>query len=124
MRTILITIAGLIALSLHSNAQHASLATDQNPRYEQSRAKYMNKSDSLTSTQGTTIQETYKAYDWYEAREAKRKLRKESNFYNNQLDYSFYGGPFFYPTLRYNNFGYRDYGNGYRNYNRGHHFGW
>ncbi|MGY4385915.1 hypothetical protein ACVWYN_002963 [Pedobacter sp. UYP24] len=124
MRTILITLASLIVLSLHSNAQQASLVADQNPRYEGSRAKYMNMSDSLTSNQGTTIQETYKAYDWYENREAKRKLRRETNYQNSLVDYSFYGGPFFYPTLRYNNFGYRNYGNGYRNYNRGSHFGW
>lgn len=124
MRTILIITAGLITLALNSNAQQANLAADQNPRYEESRAKYMNMSDSLTRNQGTTVQETYKAYDWYEAREAKRKLRRETNYQSSLLDYSFYGGPFFYPTLRYNNFGYRNYGYGYRNYNNGFHFGW
>ena len=114
-----------LACSISSYAQQANLVKDQNPRYEESRAKYMNMSDSLTRNQGTTIQETYKAYDWYEAREEKRKLRRETNYQNSLLNYSLYGGPYFYPTMRYNNFGY-GYGQGfgYRNFGNRYRFGW
>ena len=112
---------GLI-LNLSSYAQQASLEKDQNPRYEQSRAKYMDMADSLTRNQGTTLQQTYKAYDWYEAREEKRKLRRENNYNNSLYNNSYYGGYNFYPTMRFNNFGYRNYG---RNYWRsGFGYGW
>lgn len=122
------TIAGGLAsvlFALTSNAQQAGLVQDQNPRYEEARARYMNKADSLTSTQGTTIQNTYKAYDWYEAREERRKQRRENNFRNNMLDYSLYGGPFFYPTMRFNNFGMGyGYGFGNRFFGNRYRFGW
>lgn len=111
-----------LTFNLGSYAQQAHLEKDQNPRYEQSRAKYMNMSDSLTRNQGTTIQQTYKAYDWYEAREEKRKLRRESNYNNGFYNNSYYGGAYFYPTMRFNNWGYGNYGRGY--FRRGFNYGW
>lgn len=111
-----------LTFNLDSSAQQANLEKDQNPRYEKSRAKYMNMSDSLTRNQGTTIQQTYKAYDWYEAREERRKLRRESNYNNGFYNSSYYGGPNFYPTMRFNNWGYGNYGRGY--FRRGFNYGW
>lgn len=107
MITVLTAVMGY---TLTSRAQLASLAPDQNPRYESSRAKYMNAADSLTSTQGTTVQNTYKAYDWYEAREERRKLRREQNYQNSWL----YPSVNYYPA--YNNWGYG--GLGYHTWGR------
>jgi hypothetical protein len=100
MKRTLMIIAGVIAtfaFSASGYAQQAKLVEDQNPRYESSRAKYMNMSDSLTTTQGTTVQNTYKAYDWYEAREERRKLRRERNFQLGLYSYPYYQNYSAYP---------------------------
>lgn len=102
MKRTLMIIAGIIATSAFSTssyAQQANLAEDQNPRYESSRAKYMNMADSLTTTQGTTVQNTYKAYDWYEAREERRKLRRERNFQLGLYSYPYYQNYSSYPSF-------------------------
>lgn len=109
-KLVITVLAAALTIGLESQAQQASLVPDQNPRYEGSRAKYMNIADSLTSTQGTTVQSTYKAYDWYEAREARRKLRREQNYQNSLL----YPSVNYYPGYNYNNWGYS--GLGYRNW--------
>lgn len=101
------TIAAVFTFAANSFAQQASLVQDQNPRYESSRAKYMNASDSLTSTQGTTVQQTYKAYDWYEAREERRKLRREQNAQNSW----YYPSAYYSPV--YSNWGYSNWNYGY-----------
>ena len=111
MKLVTIVLAVALAISLESQAQQANLVPDQNPRYEGSRAKYMNIADSLTSTQGTTVQNTYKAYDWYEAREARRKLRREQNYQNSWL----YPSVNYYPGYNYNGWGY---GLGYSSWGR------
>jgi hypothetical protein len=105
-------LAVLLIFNLKSQAQQASLVPDQNPGYEASRARYMNMTDSLTSTQGTTVQDTYKAYDWYEAREESRKLRREQNHQNSWL----YPSVNYYPAYNYNSWGYG--GLGYRSWGR------
>jgi hypothetical protein len=90
MKRNLIMIAGLFAGITYTSAgyaQQTDLVADQNPRYAESVNKYSRMADSLTYAQGTTVQETYKAYDWYEAREERRRLRRERNY---QL--SLYGG--------------------------------
>ena len=51
------------------------LAPDQNPRFAESRDKYMKLTDSINRWHGTTFQETYKAFDWYEARQERRQER-------------------------------------------------
>jgi hypothetical protein len=60
-----------------ASAQQTALLADQNPRYRESQAKYARGADSLTSLQGTTIQDTYKAYDWYEAKLERRRQNRE-----------------------------------------------
>lgn len=123
MKRTLMIIAGLIAgvaFATNSYAQQASLVQDQNPRYEIAQAKYMSMSDSLTRDQGTTIQNTYKAYDWYEAREERRKLRRERNYESSLYSYPYYGNSYFYPSL---NFGWGHRHNNHWGY-YGSGFGW
>jgi hypothetical protein len=95
-----------LCFTTNSYAQKTDLLKDQNPRHQESRAKYMNLADSLTRNQGTTVQETYKAYDWYEAREERRKLRKERNFQLNLNGGYYYNSPYFYPSISYGNYGF------------------
>lgn len=98
-------VAGL-SCTTNGYAQKTDLLKDQNPRYQESRAKYMNLADSLTRDQGTTVQNTYKAYDWYEAREERRKLRRERNFQLNLNSGYYYNSPYFYPSISYGNYGF------------------
>lgn len=103
--------AGL-AWSTTTQAQTTELLPDQNPRYLEAQQKYGIAADSLSRDQGTTVQDTYKAYDWYEAREERRQLRRERNY---QLDLA---NPYYYNRPYYS-IGFGNYGYG------GHHgFGW
>ena len=81
------------------------LSSNQNPNYKASLAKYENQKAALTSTMNTTEQDTYKAYDWTEAKEAKRKDRIERRQeralarINNRscfMDYMLWNQPYFY----------------------------
>ncbi|MBK7885038.1 MAG: hypothetical protein IPJ81_15590 [Chitinophagaceae bacterium] len=105
-------------ISLSSLGQARQLVADQNPQYMQSQNKYMAMADSLTAWHATTLQNTYKAYDFFEAkaerkaerRDFRRTLRLErarrlnyfdpynNQYYNNRN--SFWYNP-------YNNFQYR-----------------
>lgn len=105
MKRVLILLAGfLLSLSYSSavHAQNTSLLPDQNPNHEISRSKYIQLADSLTRTQGTTVQNTYKAYDWYTAREERRALRRERNHLERLYS------PSYYPSANFN-FGYSNY---------------
>ena len=57
----------------NANAQ-SQLVPNQNPNYIVSQHHYTRILDSLQITMNTTVQDTYKAYDWYEA-----KLEKKQN---------------------------------------------
>ncbi len=80
------------------NAQQNELVPDQNPRYKESQQRYIKAADSLTNTQGITVQQTYKAYDWYEARLERRQQRREwrhqenlnGGYYNNSYWSGYY----------------------------------
>lgn len=72
MRTLLLFIAIAITNSLFAQQQ---LAPDQNPNYLVSQQKYMQLKDSLMYTMNTTVQDTYKAYDWYEAKQERKQNR-------------------------------------------------
>jgi len=105
MKRVLILLAGfLLSLSYSSAvyAQNTSLVPDQNPNHEISRSKYLQLADSLTRTQGTTVQNTYKAYDWYTAREERRALRRERNHLERLYSPSYYPNSYF-------SFGYSNY---------------
>jgi hypothetical protein len=74
-----LTLLFFLAGSLYLHAQQAA-APDQNPDYIQSQRKYMGIKDSLLTASNTTIQDTYKAYDFYQAREERRALRRERRY--------------------------------------------
>ncbi|HEY0058866.1 MAG TPA: hypothetical protein VGB56_07000, partial [Flavisolibacter sp.] len=71
----------VLATTLLTNVLYAqqTLNTDQNPSFAASRDKYMLIGDSLTSLHSTTIHSTYKAYDWYEARQERREEQRAFN---------------------------------------------
>ncbi|GAA3960957.1 hypothetical protein [Mucilaginibacter dorajii] len=80
MKTKIIIAAVTVLCGLYSgivNAQQITLLADQNPRYRESQIKYSSGADSLNSLHGTTIQDTYKAYDWYEAKLERRQQNRE-----------------------------------------------
>jgi hypothetical protein len=58
---------------LNSYAQEP--IADQNPNYQNSLRKYSAVEDSLQITMNTTVQQTYKAFDWYEAKQERRQTR-------------------------------------------------
>lgn len=116
MKRNLIVISSLLFGALYAgtaSAQQSGLAPDQNPRYRESQEKYYKIADSLISQHGTTVQNTYKAYDWYEAKLERRRQRREWRHEERMNGY--YGD--FYPSLSlgfgYNPFGGYNYGNYY-----------
>jgi hypothetical protein len=81
----IIFILTIIATSFATQAQE--LAPDQNPNYKTSMEKYAATQVGLQSTNNTTIQSTYKAYDWStakaERKAERRNFRRERALYNN-----------------------------------------
>ncbi|MBB2150112.1 hypothetical protein [Pedobacter gandavensis] len=113
----ILTCISSFVYSTMSYAQKTGLVHDQNPRYLESRARYMGLADSLNLTQGSTVQNTYKAYDWYTAREERRQLRRERNNSDWYSPYDYSGG-YYYPSFNYYpRFGY-SLGLGYGHYGR------
>lgn len=74
MKSFLLTASIVLAAVFTSTAQ--TVAPDQNPSFMVSQARYMNMADSVNSWHGTTLQETYKAIDYYEDKLALRASRK------------------------------------------------
>lgn len=68
----IITFFGLLILI---QAQSQDLVNDQNPNFSTSLNKYILVEDSLQSYMNTTVQQTYKAFDWYEAKQERRQNR-------------------------------------------------
>ena len=100
----MVNFLGLMTFSIISLAQNAPLLPDQNPRFAESVNKYSKIADSLTLSQGTTVQQTYKAYDWYEAREERRELRRERNHrYSLSMGLG-YGNSWYYPGYRHSSY--------------------
>lgn len=58
-----------------SKAQEKVLTSDQNPNYKISQDKYLATQEKLSANMNTTVQETYKAYDWTEAKQEKKQQR-------------------------------------------------
>ncbi len=93
-------------------AQETALAPDQNPNFKMSLAKYQSSQESLQGTMNTTVQDTYKAYDWYQAKLERRQQRisfrqeralariRYRNDYQGNWDYGYrynnYYSPFSY----------------------------
>ncbi len=100
----------LLMLSVLTSLVYAQTdVPDQNPNYRASRDRYMKLKDSLLASSNTTIQETYKAYDWYEAREERRKLRRDRRYnlrlarLENSYRYDYYN-PYYGGRGWYNNY--------------------
>jgi hypothetical protein len=103
----LMLVGGLLSGTVKAQ-QTASLVADQNPRYMESQAKYIRVADTLNSLHGTTIQNTYKAYDWYEARLKRRRQNREwrheermNGYYDSSPSWGLYGGYSYSPFLNY-----------------------
>jgi len=65
MRTIILLFSLVVFGSVHAQTQ---LANDQNPNYLVGQQKYLQLNDSMQAYMNVTEQNTYKAYDWYEAK--------------------------------------------------------
>jgi hypothetical protein len=99
----------LLAASLSFSAGAQTVA-DQNPQFAVSREKYMKMADSITRWHATTLQNTYKAYDWYEAkverRDARRNNRQAVRLAHAQrgsyYDPYSYQNPYYYDPYYYN----------------------
>ncbi len=84
MKKVIFTLSILLA-GYATMAQ--DLAPDQNPNYKVSMDKYAATQVSLQTTNNTTIQDTYKAYDWStakaERKAERRNFRRERVLFNN-----------------------------------------
>lgn len=117
-------LGGLLLLSSWGTVAQ-ELAPNQNPNYMRSAEKYAAQAETLTASQSTTVQDTYKAYDWREAKAEDKQQRQDRRYELRKMRYEtrnrcypprrYYG----YNNGYYGNFGYPGYNyNGY-NYNNG-----
>ena len=115
MKTIGYIATGLIMMSSISTfAQDA----DKNPNWRNSADKYATQASDLTATQSTTVQDTYEAYDWREAK-AEEKQERQDRRYNLrtmriQSRYNYYR-PYQYGNFHHNNWNNGYYNNGWNN---------
>lgn len=106
MKSFLLSLTLIVVATLNGNAQN--LAADQNPSFMVSQARYMKMADSINSWHGTTLQETYKAIDYFEDKQAlkasrkawRRELRMERA--RNSGWYNGYYNDYYYPYNTYN----------------------
>ncbi|MEH6308570.1 hypothetical protein RYH73_23160 [Olivibacter sp. CPCC 100613] len=98
----------LLLLSfLTVNAQEVKFS-DQNPNFNRSLQRYAATSDSLLRYQGSTIQQTYKAYDWYQARAERKALRRERRHLERIANPSY--NDWYYPSIGLGYYGYNNWG--------------
>ncbi len=86
------------------------LVPDQNPNYRKSMDKYMANKEDLVKTEGTTLQNTYKAIDDMQIKQERRAARR-SYRQQRRLARANYGGYYYsYPyNYGYNSYGYNSY---------------
>lgn len=123
-RLLLPGLATMLCLTITMGASAQTLLPDQNPRYQESLQHYLLKEDSLTVNEGTTVQQTYKAYQYFEAKrerkDERRQWRQDRRIARNTgywSDYSYndyargysYSAPFSYgyPSYHSYNSGFR-----------------
>ncbi|MBS0031862.1 hypothetical protein ACTJJ0_31375 [Chitinophaga sp. 22321] len=70
-------LATLFLVAATTCIQAQALLPDQNPRYRESMNAYLFKADSLTRNEGTTLQQTYHAYQYFEAKQALKEQRRQ-----------------------------------------------
>ncbi|MBC7507632.1 MAG: hypothetical protein H7320_02625 [Ferruginibacter sp.] len=111
----------LISTALAVSAQETNSTPDQNPNFKTSLDKYKLQQDGLLATMNTTVQNTYKAYDWYEAKQERKQqktadrrerrlyeLQNYGNYYNPYNNYyDPFATPYRYSRYRSNNRGWR-----------------
>ncbi len=103
MKRILLSTIFLLSVCF---VQAQETVPDQNPNHKTAQAKYVAAQDKLQETMNTTVQNTYKAYDWYEAKQERRQQRitfrqdrrmarinNQGNFRNNWNGMPYYGHP-------------------------------
>ena len=95
-KEVLLLVLFIASISLF--AQTNEPIADQNPRYKESLQRYSKLADSLTQNLGTTVQQTYKAYDWYEAKLERRQQRREQR--QRVYRYNHWDG-YYYPSWWY-----------------------
>lgn len=76
-RILLPGLATMLCLTVTIAASAQTLLPDQNPRYRESLLTYLLKEDSLTIHEGTTVQQTYKAYQYFEAKQERKDQRRQ-----------------------------------------------
>lgn len=125
MKTIGYLLSGIMLVgALTASAQTTD--PDQNPNHAVAAQKYAERSAELTATQSTTVQDTYEAYDWREAKAAAKQLRQDRQFELRKLRYQSRNNRGFYRREYNNNNGFYNnpntFNNGYYNngyYNNG-----
>lgn len=77
MKTLAKSLVFIFAICIYNLSLYAQSNNDenQNPRFKEAKNKYIKNIDALTKNQGTTIQQTYKAFDWYEDKMKKKAQR-------------------------------------------------
>ena len=78
MKRIFLSSVGCV-FSLLLFAQQENLTADQNPNFKLSQVKYTGNADVLQQTNNTTVQNTYKAFDWYANKQTRRQERISFN---------------------------------------------
>jgi hypothetical protein len=81
----IITLCCLLIGSIGWAQSSTELVPDQNPNYMTSQQYYVKFKDSLLARQNTTIQQTYKAFDWYEAKMERRETRFQQRRLNRSM---------------------------------------
>jgi lipopolysaccharide export LptBFGC system permease protein LptF len=97
MKTLLL----FTVLSLGSLALNAQNNLDQNPNYQKSMDYYMKQKDELQQTMNTTVQNTYKAFDWYQNKLDKKQQRRD---YRQQVRLTRASAPSFYYYPHYTSY--------------------
>lgn len=113
----IIKLLGLMMCSLFTYQANAQTPhPDQNPNYHVSMEKYMIQKDSLLVNLGETVHNTYKAYDWYEAKQERKALKRQYR-HEERMARAKYGRSY-YSDYGYNyNYGYNNYYRNYSNWN-------
>lgn len=76
-RFLLPGLATMLCLTVTIGTSAQTLLPDQNPRYRESLQAYLFKEDSLTMNEGTTVQQTYKAYQYFVAKQERKDQRRQ-----------------------------------------------
>lgn len=99
---------GMILGMFVSLAYGQELAPDQNPNYMNAAQKYAAQANETNALQSTTIQDTYEAYDWREAKAEAKELRLQRRHeirtlrYQRPYGYGGYYGYDYYRPYRWN----------------------